>query len=175
MSRSIGHCIADSLQLGLGYAERLMQEITPETFARFANVGGTAINSNHPAFVLGHLSLYPEKIVSQLGHDATAITVSQKFQEVFHQSTTCQDDPDGTIYPAMDDVTKAFFEGYQLALEKLRAADDEVFQLPNPGEGRIKELFPTVGSMHTFYVGGHLMMHLGQMSAWRRMQGLSPA
>jgi hypothetical protein len=37
------------------------------------------------------------------------------------------------------------------------------------------ELFPTIGSMQAFYVGGHMTFHLGQVSAWRRMQGLGPA
>ena len=41
--------------------------------------------------------------------------------------------------------------------------------------GRMTELFPTLGSMQAFYVGGHIMMHLGQISAWRRMQGLGAA
>ena len=46
---------------------------------------------------------------------------------------------------------------------------------PNPSGGRMTELFPTLGSMHAFYTGGHIMMHLGQISAWRRMQGLGAA
>jgi hypothetical protein len=29
--------------------------------------------------------------------------------------------------------------------------------------------------VQTFYCGGHMMMHLGQMSAWRRMEGLGSA
>jgi hypothetical protein len=29
--------------------------------------------------------------------------------------------------------------------------------------------------MINFYVGGHMMLHLGQLSAWRRMMGLGAA
>jgi len=29
--------------------------------------------------------------------------------------------------------------------------------------------------MLNFYLGGHVMLHIGQMSAWRRMMGLGPA
>jgi hypothetical protein len=39
----------------------------------------------------------------------------------------------------------------------------------------MRELFPTIGSVQAFYCGGHMMMHLGQMSAWRRMEGLGTA
>jgi hypothetical protein len=31
---------------------------------------------------------------------------------------------------------------------------------------------PTVGAAVNFMLGGHLQMHLGQVSAWRRAMGL---
>lgn len=175
MSRSTGLCIADSLQLCLGYAERLLTDVTPEMFARYANVNGQMIESNHPAFVYGHLSIYPERIVSQLGHDASAVAPSERFQELFNPSAKCQDDPDGTLYPSMEEITSTFTRNYNAALEVLKSADDAAFQGENPHEGRLRELFPSIGSMHAFYAGGHVMMHLGQVSAWRRMMGLGPA
>ncbi len=175
MSRSIGNCIADSLELCLGYTERLLKDVPAETFARFANVGDVAVNSNHPAFILGHLSIYPTKIVEQLGHDPAEVAVPDNYQDLFSPAATCQDDVGGAIYPPMEEITKLYFNGYRVALDKLRAASDEIFQNENPGEGRIKELFPTLGGMHGFYVSGHIMMHLGQLSAWRRMQGMEPA
>ena len=51
MSRSIGNVIADSLELCLGYSERLLKDVAPEQFCRFAVVNGKTIESNHPAFV----------------------------------------------------------------------------------------------------------------------------
>jgi hypothetical protein len=57
----------------------------------------------------------------------------------------------------------------------LRSTPEDVFQQSNPAEGRMKELFPTIGSVQAFYCGGHMMMHLGQASAWRRMEGLGAA
>lgn len=175
MSRSLGNTIADALGLTLGYAERLQSGITAERFARFAAPGGQTVESNHPAFVFGHLSLYPAQIVEHLEGHAAAIKPPEKFGEVFSKDAQCIDDPEGGVYPAMEQVTAAFFDGYRTALEALRAADDAVLQQPNPLEGRMAELFPTLGSMHAFYVGGHAMMHLGQLSAWRRMEGLPPA
>lgn len=175
MSRSFGSTIADSLALTIGYAERLQSGLTAGRFARLAAPGGVTVSSNHPAFVFGHLGLYGPRIVEQLGGDAAAIVPSPRFVEVFNKDATCVDDPDGTIYPAMDEVTGQFFRGYRAALEALRAAGDAVFEQPNPLGGRMTELFPTLGSMHAFYCGGHAMMHLGQLSAWRRMEGLGPA
>ncbi|MCA8991972.1 MAG: DinB family protein [Planctomycetaceae bacterium] len=174
MSHSIGQSVADSLTLCLGYARRLLKDVTPDTFARFAAPGGTVVESNHPAFVLGHLSLYACRVVDQLGGDASTVTPNDQFQKVFGMEATCVDDPDGSIYPAMEEVTSEFFKNYEAALESLKSAPDEAFQKPNP-HPRLAEKFPTMGSMHAFYCGGHIMMHLGQISAWRRMQGMGSA
>ena len=35
--------------------------------------------------------------------------------------------------------------------------------------------FPTKGAALGFYVGGHFMMHMGQLSAWRRAMGMGAA
>lgn len=173
MSRTTGQTIADSLRLSLGYAERLLKDVTPEMFARFAAPGGQVIASNHAAFVYGHLSLYAPRILGDLGLEAPAIADS--YQSVFSKDAQCTDDPEGTIYPAMEEVTTFFFDGYRAALAALESAEDSVFQQDNPLGGGMAEKFPTMGSMHNFYVGGHVMIHMGQMSAWRRMQGLGAA
>ncbi|MCA9051705.1 MAG: hypothetical protein KDA89_23365 [Planctomycetaceae bacterium] len=175
MSRSPGNIIVDSLQLSVGYAERLLKDIPADRFARFAaNAEGT-VNSNHAAFVYGHLCLYPERIVKQLGKDSAGVAVPEKYTLLFSKDARCQDDPEGSVYPAADEITEFFFRGYRLAAEALREADDATLQQPNPMPGPMAEKFPTLGSMHNFYVGGHMMLHLGQLSAWRRMWGLPPA
>ena len=175
MTRSLGNTIADSLQLSLGYADRLLAGVEDNNFRRFAAPGGKMVESNHPAFVLGHLSLYAPQIIAQLGRGDLAVASPGKFEEVFSKDAQCVDDPDGSVYPAMDVVTSQFKHGYGNVLKALRDASADVLQQPNPGTGRMAELFPTMGSMHAFYVGGHMMLHLGQLSAWRRMQGLGPA
>jgi len=177
VSRSLGNCIADSLQLSLNYADRLLKGIPAARFARFAAVGAdghrTVVESNHPAFVLGHLALYCPRIVAQLGGSATPVPT--RFDAVFSKEGKCVDDTAGTVYPPMDEVVEVFRRGCTEAIAALRAAPDDVLQRPNPAEGRMAELFPTLGSIHGFYAGGHMMMHLGQVSAWRRMEGLGAA
>lgn len=175
MPRSFGNTIADSLNLSLNYARRMLAGIAPETFARFAQPGGQIIESNHPAFVYGHLSLYAGRIVEQLGGDASSLKPSDRFQQLFSKDAKCQDDPEGTLYPSQQEITDFFFRVHEAALAALRSAPDEPFQQPNPAGGRMTELFPTIGSQQAFYVGGHMMMHFGQVSAWRRMQGLGAA
>ena len=159
--------IADSLGLGLGYGEQLLAGVTAEKFGRLANTGRSPIRSNHPVFIYGHLSLYAPQIIAHLGTDVPSLRTPDRFESLFSQDATCRDDPDKKIYPAKDEVTNFFFDSYRAAAEMLRSVDDRVLQQRNPSGGGMAELFPTVGSMLNFYAGGHFMMHLGQMSAWR--------
>lgn len=173
MHRSLGNVIADTLTLSLGYAERLLKGVPADRFPRFAAPGGVVIDSNHPAFIYGHLSLYAPKILRLIGHPAPAIP--EGFELRFSKDAKCVDDADCDLYPGRDEVVAFFLEGHRMVTAALRSTEDTAFDQPNPAEGRMKELFPTVGSAQTFYCGGHLMMHLGQMSAWRRMEGLGVA
>lgn len=173
MARSLGNVIADSLGISLNYAERLLKDVAPDRFGRLASPGGTPIDSNHPAFIYGHLSLYAPKVLVQIGHPAPV--VPEGFELAFSKDASCRDDPDGDLYPQMDEVLEFFREGYRMATAGLRSVSDELLDRPNPAEGRMRDLFPTIGSVQAFYCGGHMMLHMGQMSAWRRMEGLGPA
>lgn len=169
-----GPMIADSARLGLAYAERLLKDIPADQFARLATIQGQTIESNHPAFVIGHLSLYPSRIVKELGGDASSIEPTEAYVDLFDHRASCVDDPSGTLYPPMAEITERFFAAHRLAIEVLTSAEDSRFILPNPNEA-MRAKFATIGSMHGFYVGGHLMLHIGQLSAWRRMVGLGRA
>jgi hypothetical protein len=173
MTRPAGHSIVDSLNLSLGYAERLLKGIEADRFARLSQPGGVIVQSNHPAFVYGHLAIYGPRMLSDLGQEAPA--VPEQFQQSCSKDATCVDDPDGTVYPAMEEITEFFFENYRRVAEVLKNTSDDVLQQPNPLGGPMAEKFPTLGSMHNFYVGGHVMLHMGQVSAWRRMEGLGSA
>ena len=171
MSQITGNTIADSLQICLKYGEVLLTDVTPESFGRFATADGKPIESNHPAFIYGHLSLYAHKIMQDLGKPTEGAPAG--FEDNFSKDSVCKDDPDGSL-PNMETVTGHFFSAWNEVLEVLRATDDKVFQQPNPSESMAKR-FPTLGSVHNFYASGHNMMHFGQMSAWRRMSGLGSA
>ena len=170
----IGPMIAASAKLGLGYAERLLKDIPAEKYACFARVQDTVIESNHPAFIYGHLGLYASRIIAELGCDASAYKPSDKYEKLFSKDAVCIDDPENSIYPTMDEVNTHLFINYRAAITTLEHAEDEIFQQQNPNEA-MREKFSTIGAMHGFYVGGHFMMHMGQMSAWRRMAGFGPA
>ncbi len=168
----IGSMIADAGGVGMRYAKRLLDSIPADRFARIAAPGGTTVNSNHPAFNVGHLTCYPVKITELLGMDSSSTTAPANFVALFSKDNQCADDPTGTIYPGKDEIVSTFFRTYEAAFQALRDCDDQVLLTPTPVESPLKHICPTLGSMLAFYAIGHVTSHLGQISTWRRMEGL---
>ena len=166
--------IAASARVGLAYAERLLGDVPDEKFGAFAKVGNGQIKSNHPAFVCGHLSLYAPEIMRGLGHETSAIKPPNGYEALFAKDVSCQDDADQKLYPSADELRRTLIDGYTAVANALEQTDDAVFLSENPNEG-MRPRFPTVGAMNGFYVGGHFMIHMGQISAWRRAIGMGPA
>lgn len=173
-SNLIGGMIAASARLGIGYADRLMTGLTQENYARFATAGDRPIESNHPCFILGHLSLYPCRVVEQLGGDASSIVPTEAFDKLFNKDAKCVDDAGGDLYPSLESVVEAFRGAHDLAISTLEQTPNDAFDAENPNEG-MRAKFPTIAAMHGFYLGGHLMIHMGQLSAWRRAMGMAAA
>lgn len=167
--------MADAASVSQRYAKRLLVGIPVDRFARFATPGKQVIESNHPAFILGHLSLYPFNVVRLLGLDTTKVQPTDRFTTLFSKDAKCQDDAHGIIYPSMQEVSDVFFSSYEIALQAMRDAADSQLAVENPVDTPIKQICPTLGSMLGFYLTGHVATHLGQLSTWRRMEGLPPA
>jgi len=156
------------------YAERLLKDVRAESFARLPVVGGVRLSINHPAFVFGHLSIYPIQLVQMAGLPAEGLEVPKPYEELFTMGAACQDDPDRAIYPTMDELTSRFFAGYDQLLIRLRDLIPEVLEKPLENPSR-RERFGTVGAFITYILLAHPQSHLGQVSAWRRCMGLVPA
>lgn len=172
----IGRTIAPAGNLTLMFAENMLKGVTPDMFARLAiGKDGKPVQSNHPAWVFGHLASYAGRALEMLGHPDAAKYKNPAIEAVCKNGTPCLDDPSGSVYPGMEVLTKAYFDGYRAVLAALPEADDQTLLKPNPAEGRMKDLFPTVGAMQSFFVAAHPMSHLGQVSAWRRFMGLGSA
>ena len=167
---NFGSMIAASARLGLGYLDRLAGDVSAEHFSRLAVAGDQTVDANHPAFILGHLSIYPSRVVKELGFDASGVEPSAEYLDLFAPGNPCVDDPDGNRYPGKDELLTKVRTGYEAAIDALQRADDAAFRQPNPNE-KMASKFATVGAMHGFYVGGHFMMHMGQLSTWRRVMG----
>ncbi|MGN6544329.1 MAG: DinB family protein [Aureliella sp.] len=171
----VGALIADAGTVGLRYAKRILESVPEQRFGRLAAPGGETIPSNHPAFVVGHLTLYPQKVLELLGQNDAAARPPADYQSLFSKDAACVDDADGSKYPRKEELLGVFQRTYDAAVAALRACDDALLLGPNPADTPMKTLCPTLGSMLAFYMTGHVTMHMGQVSAWRRMEGLPPA
>jgi folate-binding protein YgfZ len=69
---------------------------------------------------------------------------------------------------------QAVFSAQDAACAYVRTLDDAVFARENPNE-KVRSRFPTVGTAIAFMLTSHVMMHFGQVSAWRRCYGLPSA
>ncbi len=161
------------LKMGLGLSELLVKDVKPEIFARKPTVNGTLIHANHAAFNFGHLALYPSRWLTTLGLDGSHLAAPVGFDELFAAGKECKDDVTGSIYPKMEVVMSAFSSAHKGAIDLIKSVDDAVFAKPNPREA-MRERLPTIGAAMIFYTSAHMMMHLGQVSTWRRCYGLGP-
>ena len=157
-----------------GYAERLLNGITPENFARYPVVNGTRVTINHPAFVFGHLALYPIMLAEMTGISTKGVEIPASYPDLFMMGVPCQDDATGTIYPAMDEIVNAFFRGTDALISSLDSISSHALDRPLENPSR-RERFGTVGGFLTYILLAHPQSHLGQVSAWRRCMGLGSA
>jgi hypothetical protein len=168
MKHYIARTILPGAKRSHGYAQTLLPGIDPEAAASFPK----GVKTNHPTFVYGHLAIYPDRIFKLMGRDDLA-KPDARFDEAFSPLAECEHDPSGAKYPKFSEVTSRYTERTEALLKFLETADDETLAAANPGP--MKEMFPTVGAQIAFMLQAHTMMHLGQVSAWRRMMGLGEA
>ncbi|MCE9618299.1 MAG: DinB family protein [Planctomycetes bacterium] len=161
----VGSMISFNLRMAMTYAEKLCADIPADKFGHIPMKG-----VNHPLFCIGHLGLYAERALTLIGREDLARKVDPKQEELFKNGAPCLEQ-DGR-YPNKDAVLKNYMERYKVVADALPEVSDETFARANPMGGRMTEILPTIGAATMFMCGSHLQMHLGQISAWRRVIGM---
>lgn len=173
---TIGEHVAAVGTQGVVLGRMLVRGIEPAQFARAIGAPeGHAVAANHPAFVYGHLGLYPQRIFDLMGFEPDAVAPPDGYEALFSARAACVDDPDGAVYPAMDEIVGVFTRGYEVLLGRIGDVDDAVFRRPLPEGSGYRRIAPDVGVAVSFLLTSHLMFHLGQVSTWRRCFGLQSA
>ena len=164
---SFADVIVPGARISLNYAMGLASDIPAERWGE-----SVIANCNHPAFNYAHLAIYPNRIFGMLDRDDLCLELPFD-PELVMPGVECR--TDASCYPGKDEAVALVQDGYNRIIDHMLTLDAEVFAADNTMGGRMTEMFPTMGAMFGFMLNNHVMMHMGQVSAWRRAIGLGSA
>lgn len=145
----------------LGYAKRLVADIPDETMAHQPAPG-----MNHAAWVLGHLACTADMLGAMIGVKPVC---PPEWTALFDWNSSPSGDADR--YPSKSVLLKALEDAHAGVAAALPGVPDSRWPEPTPLEA-VRGFLPTLGDCFVFVMAAHENMHLGQVSAWRRVQGL---
>jgi len=160
---AIDSTVMHSFHFSVGFLKSLLEGIGDDKMTHQPNPG-----MNHPAWITGHL-------VTSMEFGAKLAGASYKapdgWGDLFGMKSTPSDDaskyPDmATLLAELDKAVAAVTPSLELI-----TADALAAQMPDEG---FRQMMPTVGDGLTFLINGHIAMHVGQLSAWRRACGMPP-
>lgn len=146
----------------LHFAHKLVEDVADERMCVQPVPGQTM---NHAAFLLGHLAWTSDSAISLLGEQPGP---AAGWKDLVGMGAVPQSDR--ALYPGKAELLKALSEAHERIVAALPKVTEEVLTRPAPE--RIRSRFRTVGIAIVGLMTSHEAMHLGQLSAWRRAQGL---
>ena len=153
-----------SANKNLDYGQKLVSDLTEEQMTLQPAPDGSA-PSNDPAWVLSHLNVYLP--IMSLALEGKTFD-DPKDHEFGMQSKPLAD---ASVYASKDKLIGDYVASHEKVISQLEAADASVLeaaiQLP-----RWQAMMPTVGVLLPYLLCNHENIHLGQISAWRRIQGM---
>ena len=150
-------------QFLVGFGQQLVREIPDERMTEQPLPG-----VNHPAWILGHLALTADGVGEAFGGQKT---LPPEWRTLLGQGSKPLSLRNN--YPSKSELLRAFEECHQRLRERVAAAGPDVLSQPTTNP-RARDAFPTWKELAVFILTGHVGVHLGQLSAWRRMIGLPP-
>ena len=144
----------------LAYAKRLLADVPADRMTHQPHPGMT-----HPAWVLAHLGVYHPVMLAMIQGQ----TFPDPKDHRYGFSSTAVDDP--SQYPTKDELLTSFERYHTLIADALRRAGDSAMELPTTLD-RWKAKWPLNGLVLPDLMLVHESTHLGQLSVWRRVQGL---
>jgi hypothetical protein len=145
----------------LGYCKYLIADIDD---ARFADQPSAGVN--HPAWLLGHLTVVGNSGLNQLG---AAVALPEGWPRIFGRGS--QPIPDRAAYPSKDELIAALEACHERVDAAVRNALPETMAEPNPLE-MLRAGLPTRGDLLAHMLTAHEAAHLGHLSNWRRQMGM---
>ncbi len=147
--------------LNLGYAKRLVADIPDDTMAL-----QPAPEMNHAAWVLGHLACTADMLGAMIGVKPVC---PPEWTALFDgNSSPCSD---ASRYPSKATLLNPLENAHTGIAAALPGVPESRWSEATPLEA-VRGFLPTLGDCFVFVMAAHENMHLGQLSAWRRVQGL---
>jgi hypothetical protein len=147
--------------LNLGYAKRLVADIPDDKLARQPAPG-----MNHAAWVLGHLACTADMLGAMIGVKPVC---PPDWAALFDWNSSPSSE--ASRYPAKSVLLKALDDAHAGIAAALPGVPAARWSDPTPLEA-VRGFLPTLGDCFVFVMAAHENLHLGQLSAWRRVQGL---
>jgi hypothetical protein len=147
--------------LNLGYAKRLVADI-PEAQMAVQPAAGM----NHAAWVLGHLACTADMVGAMINARPVC---PPEWPALFDWNSSPSSD--ASRYPAKSVLLEALEDAHAGIAAALPGVPAARWSDPTPLEA-VRGFLPTLGDCFVFVMAAHENMHLGQLSAWRRIQGL---
>jgi uncharacterized damage-inducible protein DinB len=122
---------------------------------------------NHPAWQVGHLAAVRASVAGMLGRPFTA--VDGAWLKRFAPGSVPSGD--AAAYPKKAELLDVFAKAQDNLAAALIAADERTLAAPNPIEP-LRAAMPTLGQLALTLTTTHDGMHVGQLSDWRRAEGL---
>ena len=160
---NIDPTVMHSYRFSVGFLKSLLEGIDDDKRAYQPNPG-----MNHPAWIVGHLVSTMEFAAKLAG---TVYQAPAGWNELFGMSSTPVDD--AAKYPTLAVLVAELDKSVEAVAPALDTISDESLAAQMPDEG-FRKMMPTVGDGLTFVLNGHIAMHVGQLSAWRRACGMPP-
>jgi hypothetical protein len=144
-----------------GLFRRMLADVAPADMCR--QPGGIV---NHAAWQIGHVTFVRGAMARELGGDAG---VPADWAGLFAPGTAPT--ADAARYPSKEELLAAFERAQRHVCELAAEAAADKLDQPTPIE-RLRATFPTVRTLVAGMLTLHDGLHLGQLSVWRRVQGL---
>lgn len=147
-------------QINLGYAKALLRDVPDEDLCIVPSPG-----MNHPAWIVGHIAMACDTITGLL--EKPTLT-DDAWRGLFGSGSEAVAERER--YPSKEVLLGTFAATMQAASDALRVAPAELLdrELPKP---EFRKIMPTIGIAAANILSNHAALHLGQLSAWRRLRG----
>ncbi|MEO0515588.1 MAG: DinB family protein [Planctomycetota bacterium] len=150
--------------LNTAYAESLVADLSPEQMTLQPGTDA-GVGMNHPAWILSHLHAYHPVMIDLLQGKTPDDPKGHRF------GMQSKPEADASVYLPKDGLIAAYSKGRADVAAALENVSAETLDADIPVK-RWQPKFPKVGSILPYLMAHHESLHLGQLSAWRRVQGL---